>query len=78
MLVRLAIGFLLPFALERSTDPSDALVVEVLDVSERWMGWRVLVSEMRLVISFLMAAMNCALSGARRASVVSISSVSPV
>ena len=33
MLVRLAIEFLLPFALERSADPPGALAVDVLNVS---------------------------------------------
>ena len=42
------------------------------------MGMRVVVSVVRLVISLRMAVMNCALSGALRASTVSISSVSPV
>ena len=54
------------------------VLVGKLPVASLWMGIRVFVTLIRLSTSRRMAAMNLPLSGARRASLVSISSVSVV
>ena len=76
VLVRLAVGFLLPFAFERCADLPHSLVRRVFAVfagcgSREWL-------QVKLWTSLRMAAINCSRSGARSASAVSISSVSPV
>ena len=81
VLIRLAVGFLLPFTFERCADLPHSLVLRVFAVftgcgSREWLQGAG--SDIKPWTSLRMAAINCSRSGARSASAVSISSVSPV